>query len=123
MVPSRIRSSGVVCSAMARWVNRWGRFDLVMNLVLVFALSLTWGFSQSSPSFDARSSAKASYERGKQLLEEKRFQEAANEFRETLEFTPDAPLLHNLLGYCYQQLGQTEGAIAEFQRAIALKPD
>jgi tetratricopeptide (TPR) repeat protein len=94
-----------------------------MNLVFVFALSLTWGFSQSSPRSDARSSAKASYERGKRLLEEKRFQEAITEFRETLKFTPDAPLLHNLLGYCYQQLGQTEQAIAEFKRAIALKPD
>src|SRR5262245_63249524 len=122
MLLSRISGAGA-CSATARWPNGLCRYDVTMNLVLVLAWSLTWGFSQSSPSFDARSSAKASYERGKQLLEEKRFQEAANEFRETLEFTPDAPLLHNLLGYCYQQLGQTEGAIAEFQRAIALKPD
>jgi tetratricopeptide (TPR) repeat protein len=94
-----------------------------MNLIFVFALSLTWGFSQSSPSSDARSAAKASYERGKRLLEAKRFQEAITEFRETLKSTPDAPLLHNLLGYCHQQLGQTEQAIAEFKRAIALKPD
>jgi tetratricopeptide (TPR) repeat protein len=123
MLLSRIYGPGTACSATTRWPNGLCRCDVTMNLVLVLAWSLTWGFSQSSPSLDARSSAKASYERGKQLLEEKRFQEAANEFRETLKFTADAPLLHNLLGYCHQQLGQTEQAIAEFKRAIALKPD
>jgi len=123
MRPSRIHRLGKVCSAIARWVNRSCRCDLAMQLVFIFALSLIRGFSQSSPSLDARSSVKASYERGKRLLEEKRFEEAATEFREMLKSTPDAPLLYNLLGYCHQQLGQTEQAIAQFKKAITLKPD
>jgi tetratricopeptide (TPR) repeat protein len=101
----------------------WCSCVLVVRFALILALSGVWAFSQAQPSSNALSAAKASFERGKKFLEEKRFDQAAAEFKETLKSTPDAPLLHNLLGFCQLQLGQTEEAITEFKRAIALKPD
>jgi len=91
--------------------------------VSILALSCAWAFPQTLSSSEALSSAKASYERGKQFLEAKKYGEAATEFRETLKSTPDSPLLHNLLGFCQLQLGQAEQAVVQFKKAIALKPD
>jgi tetratricopeptide (TPR) repeat protein len=96
---------------------------LVVRLASILALSSVCAFSQNSPDPAALSSAKASFERGKQLLEERRFEQAAIEFRKTLTVTPNAPLIHNLLGFCQLQLSQTEQAVDQFKKAIALKPD
>ena len=101
----------------------WCLGALVVGSVLVLACSCVWAFPQTSPGSDALSSAKASFERGKQLLEERRFEQAAIEFRKTLTATPNAPLVHNLLGFCQLQLGQTDQAVVQFKKAIALKPD
>src|SRR5438132_4537182 len=110
---------------MAYGINQLtkSRPSFAVGLALVLALSGVWAFPQTRLASDALSSAKASFERGKKFLEEKKFEQAAAEFKETLNSTPDAPLLHNLLGFCHLQLGQTEQAVAQFKRAIALKPD
>jgi tetratricopeptide (TPR) repeat protein len=101
----------------------WSLGALVVRLASILALSSVCAFSQNLPDPAALSSAKASFERGKQLLEERRFEQAAIEFRKTLTATPNAPLVHNLLGFCQLQLGQTEQAVDQFKKAIALKPD
>jgi tetratricopeptide (TPR) repeat protein len=101
----------------------WCLGALVVRLASILALSSVCAFSQNSPDAAALWSAKASFERGKQLLEERRFEQAAAEFRKTLRATPNAPLVHNLLGFCQLQLGQTEQAVDQFKKAIALKPD
>jgi tetratricopeptide (TPR) repeat protein len=36
---------------------------------------------------------------------------------------PNVPLLFNLIGACYQQIGQIEGASKMFATAVNLKPD
>jgi len=94
-----------------------------MQPALVLAWCSLWCFSQSLPDSDPRAAAKMAFERGKQFFTEKRFAEAADQFEQTLKFTPDSPLLHNLLGLCQLQLGQVALAIAEFQKCTALKPD
>jgi tetratricopeptide (TPR) repeat protein len=101
----------------------WSLGALVVRSVSILVLSCVWAYSQTSSGSDALSSAKASFKRGKQLLEERQFEQAATEFRKTLTATPNAPLVHNLLGFCQLQLGQTEQAVDQFKKAIALKPD
>lgn len=67
--------------------------------------------------------ARIRYERGRRWFEQGKFSEAAAEFTEVLKVTPQAPLLHNLLGICRQQQGKSDEAAAHFEKAIALKPD
>ena len=68
-------------------------------------------------------SVKIRYERGKQLLAEGKYAEAAREFTEVLKSAPNSPLLYNLLGICRQQEGLADEAVMDFKKAIALKPD
>ena len=69
------------------------------------------------------SASKAQFEHGKQLLEQKKYPEAAAEFNEVLKTAPGSPLLYNLLGFCVLQQDHLEEAVAHFKKAIQLKPD
>jgi Flp pilus assembly protein TadD len=79
--------------------------------------------AQTSPAEQIGSSTRAQLERGKQLLEQGKFAEAAAQFKETLKSVPNSPLLYNLLGFCELQLSHRDDAITHFKKALELKPD
>ena len=51
------------------------------------------------------------------------FQEAVNQIKALNENYPNEPLLFNIIGACYKELAQLEGAIKMFEIAISLKSD
>ena len=51
------------------------------------------------------------------------FQEAVNKIKVLNEEYPNVPLLFNLIGACYKELGQLEGAVKMFEIAVSIKPD
>ena len=62
------------------------------------------------------------WQQGNALHVQGRFQAAADKFRESIEVLPTAEG-HTFLGWSLSMLGQTEEAIAECEKAIALDPD
>ena len=62
------------------------------------------------------------WQQGNVLHVQGRFQAAADKFRESIEVLPTAEG-HTFLGWSLSMLGQTEEAIAECEKAIALDPD
>ena len=63
------------------------------------------------------------YQRGTDLLEQRHYQEAVDQFREALLLAPDAVQAHNNLGIALASQGKVEEAIDHFRRALALQPD
>ena len=63
------------------------------------------------------------YQRGTDLLEQRHYQEAADQLREALLLAPDAVQAHNNLGIALASQGQFDEAIDHFRRALALQPD
>ena len=57
------------------------------------------------------------------LYSKGQFQEAVDKIKALNEDYPNVPLLFNLIGACYKELGQLEGAAKMFERAISLKLD
>ena len=62
------------------------------------------------------------WQQGNMLHVQGRYQAAADKFRESIEVLPTAEG-HTFLGWSLSMLGQTEEAIAECEKAIALDPD
>ena len=62
------------------------------------------------------------WQRGYLLHDQGRYQSAVEMFRESIEVLPTAEG-HTFLGWSLSMLGQTEEAIAECEKAIALDPD
>ncbi len=89
----------------------------------IFLATMNLGAHPQAVPSGPHPSRKLQFERGKELLEQGKFAEAAAEFRELQKSIPDSPLLYNLLGLCYLQQGRHDEAVADFKKAIALKPD
>jgi tetratricopeptide (TPR) repeat protein len=51
------------------------------------------------------------------------FQKAVEKIKELNATYPNVPLLFNLIGACYKELGQLEGASKMFESAVNIKPD
>jgi len=51
------------------------------------------------------------------------FQEAIDKIKALNEKYPNVPLLFNLIGACYKELGQLDGAAKMFEAAVSIKPD
>ncbi|MDB9865970.1 sulfotransferase [Candidatus Thioglobus sp.] len=51
------------------------------------------------------------------------FQEAVDKIKSLNESYPMEPLLFNLIGACYKELGQLEGAAKMFEVAVSIKPN
>jgi tetratricopeptide (TPR) repeat protein len=79
--------------------------------------------AQTAPATQIGSSTKVQFDRGKQLLEQRKFAAAAAQFKETLKSVPNSPLLYNLLGFCELQLSHVDDAVTHFKKALELKPD
>ena len=57
------------------------------------------------------------------LYSQGKFEEAIVQIKVLNEIYPNVPLLFNLIGACYRQLGQLDGSIKMFKIAVELKPD
>jgi tetratricopeptide (TPR) repeat protein len=62
------------------------------------------------------------YNEGVELLGRKRYAEALQRLMRAAELTGDEPFLFDTLGRAYDGLGDTENAITNFKRSIALDP-
>ncbi len=63
------------------------------------------------------------YQLGASFYESKRFADAAEAFRRTLELTPDNVPLIRILGVCETATGQYEAAVKHLRRSLAENPD
>ncbi|MBN2714256.1 MAG: tetratricopeptide repeat protein [Deltaproteobacteria bacterium] len=57
---------------------------------------------------------------GEQAIEEGRFDEAADIFSQLIAQTPNDPVLHYYLGLSKDNMGDADGAIAAYQKALSL---
>ena len=97
------------------------------SLALVVALLITT--SCSGVNLDARSTvsstdpeaARASYERGNQLLAAGDYGGAAEAFTESISHDPSQAQTYNNRAIAYTQLGQNELALEDLNRALALR--
>ena len=51
------------------------------------------------------------------------FNEAIKSIKELNEEYPNVPLLFNILGACYKAIGEIDGALQMFEKAVEIKPD
>jgi len=63
------------------------------------------------------------YQRATDLLEQRRYTEAVDEFLAALQLMPDSVEAHNNLGIALASQGKLDQAIDEFKRALAVRPD
>ena len=50
------------------------------------------------------------------------YEEAIKQIKELNILYPNQPLLFNLIGVCYKEIGQLEGAAKMFRNAVVLQP-
>ncbi len=94
-------------------------------LVLVFRAGSAragWGLPQGGSFPVASLSSQQRLDRGKELMKQRKFAEAAAEFRELLRTEPNSPFIYNLLGFCALQQGLREEAVTYFKKAVELDP-
>jgi tetratricopeptide (TPR) repeat protein len=51
------------------------------------------------------------------------FQEAVNKIKALNDHYPNSPILFNIIGACYNELGQLEGAAKMFEAAVSIQPN
>jgi tetratricopeptide (TPR) repeat protein len=61
--------------------------------------------------------------RGLVNIELKRNEDALNDFKKILEFSPGDPDIMNMVGVCYLNLGKYDEALTTITQAISIKPD
>jgi tetratricopeptide (TPR) repeat protein len=61
--------------------------------------------------------------RGRMAFRARRYQDAAEEFREALEIRPDSPPAIINLGTALGRMGDAAGAVAAYERALQVEPD
>ena len=101
------------------------RFRPLLSAVLLVAPLLapvTHGQSGEHSDVPDQVRAYVLWQQGNVLHVQGRFEAAAGKFRESIEVLPTAEG-HTFLGWSLSMLGQTEEAIAECEKAIALDPD
>ena len=56
------------------------------------------------------------------LYLDNKFQDAINKIKDLNDRYPNEPLLFNLIGACYKELGHLEGAAKMFEAAVSINP-
>ena len=103
-------------------MNRTRPFLAAVFLVALTLTSAAHGQSGEHSEVPDQVRAYVLWQQGNVLHVQGRFQAAADKFRESIEVLPTAEG-HTFLGWSLSMLGQTEKAIAECEKAIALDPD
>lgn len=92
---------------------------LVAGLLLSFGNVMAAGTSSKSRS---RPSVSPEYKAGKKAVEEKDFQSALAHLQKANEKDPKNADIHNLLGYSYRKLGDTDRAFEHYRIALQIEP-
>ncbi|MGD8705258.1 MAG: tetratricopeptide repeat protein, partial [Syntrophobacterales bacterium] len=92
---------------------------LVAGLLLSFGNVMAAGTSSKSRS---RPSVSPEYKAGKKAVEEKDFQSALAHLKKANEKDPKNADIHNLLGYSYRKLGDTDRAFEHYRIALQIEP-
>ena len=80
-------------------------------------------FSTLATTLDQRTSlSSAALNRGAGLLQERRYEEAIQEFKRAAALNPESTDAHIIMGRTYSLIGRREDAIAAFQKAIKTDP-
>ena len=103
-------------------MNRSRPFLPAVVLATLLLAPAAHGQSGEHPQVPDQIRAYVLWQQGNVLHLQGRFQAAADKFRESIEVLPTAEG-HTFLGWSLSMLGQTEEAIAECEKAIALDPD
>lgn len=99
------------------------QWPFVLSLVMLGLPVVLSARPQNKASANTLPLAQAQFERGKEYLQARRFNQAVAEFAKLLKAFPDSPALYNLIGYCDLQQGLQKEAVTNFKKAVKLKPD
>ncbi|MCX7974803.1 MAG: tetratricopeptide repeat protein [Candidatus Aminicenantes bacterium] len=92
-------------------VNEWGKNpDIVIKLRKIEGLIVT-------------DEIKEALEKGNQLFDEKRYEEAIKVFEEIIQREPEAFIIYLNIGHCYFQMERYEQAIENYQKVLARQGD
>jgi len=72
---------------------------------------------------DKKNPAKSELENVMNLYSSGSFEESLNAISELIDDYPNEPLLFNICGACFNEIGQSQSAIKAFKKAISIKPD
>ena len=97
-------------------------FSFAVFLAAILLVPAAHGQSGEDSQIPDQVRAYVLWQQGNVLHLRGRFEAAADKFRESIEVLPTAEG-HTFLGWSLSMLGQTEEAIAECEKAIALDPD
>ena len=92
---------------------------LMVGLVLSFGNVMAAGTSSTS---SRRPSVSSEFKAGKKAVKEKDFQSALGHLNKANEKNPKNADIHNLLGYSYRKLGDTDRAFEHYQIALQINP-
>jgi len=92
---------------------------LIVGLVLSFGNVMAAGTSSTSSS---RPSVSPEFKAGKKAVKEKDFQSALGHLKKANEKNPKNADIHNLLGYSYRKLGDTDRAFEHYHIALQINP-
>ena len=92
---------------------------LIFGLVLSFGKVMAAGTSSTSSS---RPSVSPEFKAGKTAVKDKDFQSALGHLNKANEKNPKNADIHNLLGYSYRKLGDTDRAFEHYRIALQINP-
>ena len=97
------------------------------TITLVFIAGLLLSFSNvmaagTSTASRSRPSVSPEFKAGKKAVDEGNFQSALAHLKKANEKDPKNADVHNLLGYSYRKLGDTERAFEHYHIALQIKP-
>ena len=92
---------------------------LIVGLVLSVGNVMAAGTSSTSSS---RPSVSSEFKAGKKAVKEKDFQSALGHLNKANEKNPKNADIHNLLGYSYRKLGDTDRAFEHYHIALQINP-
>lgn len=92
---------------------------LIVGLVLSFGNVMAAGTSSTS---SRRPSVSSEFKAGKKAVKEKDFQSALGHLNKANEKNPKNADIHNLLGYSYRKLGDTDRAFEHYHIALQINP-
>ena len=96
-----------------------------VTLILVAGLALSFGnvmAAGTSSTSSSRPSVSPEFKAGKKAVKEGNFQSALVHLNKANEKNPKNADIHNLLGYSYRKLGDTDKAFEHYHIALQIKP-
>lgn len=124
--PNRLDTTARGHSILTRHAGASSSFLSLIALVLLVRAGSAgggWALPQGGAFPAAGLSSQQRLDRGKELMNQGKFAEAAAEFREILSTEPNSPFLYNLLGFCALQQGLRGEAATNFKKAVELDPN